>query len=292
MYSTNLSMARGAGRRYSRFTMKRILYLSTALLFASCAASSPPSPHGGGAAHVPGGEAPPAAEGEHAVEKRAPSRNLTVTDQSDASEVAFAIKEGEEILTDYGVSHTKEMHLILVRNDLQHFSHLHPQRDKEGVWRVTYSAPAGGTYWLYADFVDTKEEPFTIRFERRYAGDTGLQGLTKDFAREKTVEDYRITLDVAEGESDVSSAYTITDSEGKKPALEDYLGAKGHSVLISPSGDFIHTHPSTALGASASEEEAPVFKTALPSDPSFYRIFTQFQIKGKVLTVSFDWEKS
>lgn len=260
-----------------------ILILSGTLLLAACASSSPPSPYEGDTAHVPGGEAPPAAEEKHVMEKKAPSRNLTVTDQSDATEVAFTIKEGEEVFTEYGVSHTKEMHLILVRNDLQHFAHLHPKRDKDGVWREKYSAPAGGRYWLYADFVDMKDEPFTIRFERRYAGEVGLMGLTKDFAREKNVDVHRVKLETKESASDVSFTYEITDSKGEHPALEEYLGAKGHSVLISPSGDFIHTH--------ASEEgDTPVFKTSLPSDP-FYRIFTQFQIKEKVLTVNFDWEQ-
>jgi len=256
--------------------MKNILSLLVALLLAACSSAPPPSPHGGGAAHVPGGEAPA---------KKEPSRKLTVTDRSDASEIAFIIKEGEQVFTDYGVSHTKEMHLILVRNDLQHFSHLHPVRDKEEVWRIKYSAPAGGRYWLYADFVDTKDEPFTIRFERRYAGEVGLQGLTKDLTMEKNAGDYRVKLDPSVAGNEVSFTYTLTDPEGKHPVLEEYLGAKGHSVLIAPSGDFIHTHPS------GEEGEKVTFTTSLPPEP-FYRIFTQFQIEGNVLTVSFDFENA
>jgi hypothetical protein len=64
---------------------------------------------------------------------------------------------------------------------------------------------------------------------------------------------------------------------------EPYLGARGHSVIISPSAEFIHAHASD-------EGELPTFITTLPS--GFYRMFTQFQINGKVLTVDFDWQTS
>jgi hypothetical protein len=98
------------------------------------------------------------------------------------------------------------------------------------------------------------------------------------------VDGYRIELrDAIEGDG-VVFAYTITDAMGKNVEVEEYLGAKGHSVLISPAADFIHTH-------AQEKEGTPVFATPLPSDP-FYRIFTQFQIAGEVITVSFDWSRN
>jgi hypothetical protein len=33
----------------------------------------------------------------------------------------------------------------------------------------------------------------------------------------------------------------------------------------------------------------PVFATSMPAD-DFYRVFTQFKIKGTVMTVDFDWQ--
>lgn len=246
------------------------LLITGSVFLSSCAPTTLPARHEG-------------TGGGHQQSSTQEAKNLTIRDQSTDAEIAFSVHEGNETFMDYGISHTKEMHLILVRNDIQYFSHLHPERDKEGVWHVKYSAPAGGKYWLYADFVDSKKEPFTLRFERRYAGEVGLMGLTKDPTTEKNFDSYRVKLETSVSGNEVSFTYTLTDPEGKHPVLEEYLGAKGHSVLISPSGDFIHTH--------ASEEgEAPVFKTVLPSDP-FYRIFTQFQIEGEVLTVNFDWGK-
>jgi len=210
--------------------------------------------------------------------------SLIIRDQSTDSEIAFSVRDGDEAFREYGVSHTKEMHLIVMRDDLQHFHHLHPQRDADGVWRVAFTPPAGGTYWRYADFVDTDEQTYTIRFDKQYSGDPVTYGIAKNFDREKTVDGYRIQLKDSVADGDVTFAYTITDSQGQSPQLEEYLGAIGHNVLISPSGDFIHTHP-PETGAT------PVFTTAVPPD-HFYRVFTQFKIKGKVLTVNFDWQRS
>lgn len=79
------------------------------------------------------------------------------------------------------------------------------------------------------------------------------------------------------------------DREGRNVVFEKYLGEKGHSVLIGPSGDFIHTHPFKEY-VGYDESDPPVFVTP-PLEDYFYRIFTQFQIKGKVITVNFDWRR-
>jgi hypothetical protein len=210
-------------------------------------------------------------------------RDLTVRDEmkEGGGEIAFSILEGKDVFQDFGVSHTKEMHLIVVRNDLRHFAHLHPERDVRGSWHVAYTPPAGGTYWIYADFVDRENNGYTLRFDRTYSGDVGSVGLAKDFARERTVDGVRVKLEPKATGSTVTFTYTLTDEKGKPVQLEEYLGALGHSVLIAPDGDFFHTHPSS---------ERPVFETTLRAG-TFYRVFIQFQVAGKVLTVSFDWEQ-
>lgn len=244
--------------------------LLTLLTLSSCAGAPPPQKHGGG-------------HGDGA----AMQRDLTVADENPNSltEIAFAVKEGDSVFTDYGISHTKEMHLIVVRDDLRYFSHLHPDRDAQGTWHVSYTPPTGGRYRLYADFVEGEGAAHTIQFVRAYAGDLGETGVVKDEAREKVVSDHRITFSAIQETDEVTFTYTIAELNGHPvTTLQDYLGAKGHSVLISAKGDFVHTHPS-------SEGSGPevTFETAIPQE-DFYRVFTQFQIEGEVITVPFDWE--
>ncbi len=54
--------------------------------------------------------------------------------------------------TDYVRTHTKELHLIVVRRDLSSFQHVHPVRAADGSWSVPLDLPAGGSYRVFADF--------------------------------------------------------------------------------------------------------------------------------------------
>ena len=258
--------------------MKQYLQLSIlsgALLLAAC------SPQTNGGHSLNSGNEPNAMQHGAQLGKKG-DRNLTVTQETPTTpnELAFSIHEDGAIFSDYGISHTKEMHFIVVRDDLQHFQHLHPTRDAQGVWHVDFKPEAGGHYWLYADFVDSKKDTYTLRYEQDFPGAKGQYGTTKNFEKVKNVDGYRIELQPAVAGAETSFNYRITDAQENLVQVEPYLGARGHSVIISPSADFIHAHASD-------EGELPVFITSLPS--GFYRMFTQFQIKGKVITVDFDW---
>lgn len=211
------------------------------------------------------------------------TRALTVSDHSTDAAIAFTVQEDGETFTDYGVTHTKEMHLIVVRDDLRHFVHLHPDRTAGGEWSASYSAPAAGTYWLYADFVEKDGSTYTIKFDRTYGGDKGPYGLQKEPGFSKKVDGYTITVEPRAGDTTTAMRYTVTNADGTPAVLENYLGAKGHTVFISPEGSYTHAHP-------IDSSNTPVFEV-IDLVQGFYRVFTQFQITGKVRTVSFDWDQ-
>lgn len=215
---------------------------------------------------------------DHPMEDTA---HFTAVDASTDAEIAFRILDGAATFNDYGVSHTKEMHLLVVRDDLRHFVHLHPERDEEGTWRVPYSAAFGGTYWLLADFVDADLKHYTVRFSRNYAGDPEPTGFVRDLRTVKTVGKYMIALEAVPFSRGTLFTYHIDDLEGKAPHFEPYLGALGHSILFSAKGDFIHTHPSPA-------SDHITFHVTDPVD-DYYRMFTQFQVDGQLHLAEFDW---
>src|SRR5207247_237220 len=47
--------------------------------------------------------------------------------------------------------HEKRVHLIIVRDGLDHFAHVHPDLDTNGTMTMTFTFPVGGKYRLYAD---------------------------------------------------------------------------------------------------------------------------------------------
>lgn len=259
-------------------------------VMSACAVSEVPSHDVGG--HD--GHARHASSAEHP----------TVTHKLKDGMLSFTIMQDGATLKKYTVSHTKEMHLIIVRNDLEHFFHLHPERDNEGVWRIAFEPPAEGTYWLYADFVDGERVPHTIRFQetigssssepefRPHPGESVVAstGLTVE---EKIVDGYRIQLAEPGRSADgIQFNFTILTQSGEEAKLQQYLGEKGHAILLSEDGDFVHLHP-TEEYVGYSEDDQPVFVAHTKGvEKKFHRIFAQFQVAGRVLTASFDVDLS
>lgn len=241
-------------------TLSLAAVLSATILFAAC----------GGPATQPD---------MHGMQMQETARPLTVSDSSSGSTVRFSVMDGAEALTHFAVVHEKPMHLIVVRDDLRHFAHIHPDMDGSGTWTVPYTPEAGGTYWLYADFAEADGTPHVIRFTRVYPGDAGNSGLEVDGATAKKTDGYAVTMRAMTGGM-LSFDFSVTAPGGKPAVLEPYLGAMGHLVMISPSGDFIHTHP---------DQGSPVFAIHDKPKEGFYRLYFQFQAGGSVHMASFDW---
>ena len=48
--------------------------------------------------------------------------------------------------------HERPIHLVVVSSELSEFAHIHPELQSDDTYRVSYSFPRGGTYWLFADY--------------------------------------------------------------------------------------------------------------------------------------------
>lgn len=68
--------------------------------------------------------------------------------------MSFTIVDpGGTPLLDYATVHDKQLHLIVVRSDGQHFAHVHPRLDAAtGTWSTPWTWNAAGTYRVFADF--------------------------------------------------------------------------------------------------------------------------------------------
>ena len=56
------------------------------------------------------------------------------------------------MVKDFEVVHEEKVHLVIVRNGLDHFAHIHPTVDANGNLTVTHTFPVGGKYRLFADY--------------------------------------------------------------------------------------------------------------------------------------------
>src|SRR5262249_10971049 len=54
-----------------------------------------------------------------------------------------------DLVGDLRLAHQRLAHLVVVSEDLAYFDHVHPDPAGRGVFRLSYTFPAAGTYYLY-----------------------------------------------------------------------------------------------------------------------------------------------
>ena len=97
--------------------------------------------------------------------------------------------------SDFDVTHTKRLHLIVVRRDMTDFQHLHPTQVANGSWETPLELHEAGSYRVFADF-STGGRPYVLADDLLADGTVAWQALTAPtFAAE--TDGFRIQL--AEG---------------------------------------------------------------------------------------------
>ncbi|WP_291794884.1 heavy-metal-associated domain-containing protein [Brevibacterium sp.] len=205
----------------------------------------------------------------------------------EAGELALTVTgpDGSPV-TDYEPEHEKELHLIVVRSDGQHFRHVHPERDEDGTWSIPWEWEAAGSYRVFTDFVPGgAEEGLTLSTTVQVAGDVA-PAPAKGAVTETEVDGYTVSVagDLVAGES---SELTMTVTREGEPvtALEPYLGAFGHLVALRD-GDlaYLHVHPH-GDAPEPGETSGPeiVFEANAPTEGR-YLLYLDFQVDGQVHT--------
>lgn len=197
-------------------------------------------------------------------------------------------------VTDYTLTHDKELHLIVARRDFTGYRHVHPTMAPDGTWSIPFTFAEPGAYRLFADFdpVDPesagKDIKLTLGADLTIAGAVRPAPLTEP-TETATVDGYEVSLDgeLVPGEQ---SLVTLTVRRDGKAVtdLEPYLGAYGHLVSLR-AGDlaYLHVHPDGEPGDGRTEPGPSIkFFVEVPSTGA-YRLFLDFQHDGVVRTAEF-----
>jgi len=191
-------------------------------------------------------------------------------------------------LTRFDTTHTKRMHVIVVRRDLTGFQHLHPEMSADGTWSVPLRLADPGTYRVFADF-SARGEAATLADDLRVDGSADLQSLpaaaTRALSEPGGYEVARRSGD-AHGDAHAGEETRLrfaVSRDGRPAVLQPYLGAGGHLVALRE-GDlaFLHVHPTGDAGRDGSIEFEATFPTA-----GRYRLFLQFKVGDELQTVAF-----
>ena len=194
-------------------------------------------------------------------------------------------------LLDYATVHDKQLHLIVVRSDGQHFAHVHPVLDQAtGIWSTPWVWKAAGTYRVFADFQPAQSGSAKLTLTRTVdvAGEFApSMPVTTRMVDE--IVGYTVELDGALT-AGVSTQVTAKVSRDGEPVttLQPYLGAYGHLVALRE-GDlaYLHVHPEGAEPEGGRTGGPAVAFAATAPTAGRYLLYLDFKVDNTVHTANF-----
>jgi hypothetical protein len=210
------------------------------------------------------------------------------------------------MVKDFHIVHAMPFHLFIVSQDLNYFAHIHPRQQADGSFAIETSVPKSGAYFVYSDIFPVGGVPQVAHANLMTAGYDGdlfssRPTIEPDHVLTRELESTRfaLTLDPREpvAGKKLTLKYEITDLKTGEVVrdLEPYLDAWGHTLILSEDArDYVHSHPVQLIpdGADRSAMRGGPeisFEAFLPRSGR-YRIWSQFQRNGKVITVPFTIE--
>jgi hypothetical protein len=183
---------------------------------------------------------------------------------------------------------TKLMHLIVVSDDLQTFSHVHPVYKQKGRFEVQANFPQGGNYTLVSDYKPTGQAEQVSLMQVKVAGKPAAAPKV-DFTKTKLINNTKVQLTANNLKTgkETMLVFKLQEANGQPVKdLQPYLGERGHLVIMKNSipltrADYIHAH--AAEHASGGEIH---FMTTFPKAGK-YKLWGQFNRNGQIVTADF-----
>lgn len=185
----------------------------------------------------------------------------------------------------------KLMHLIVVSDNLQFFSHIHPTYKGNGRFEVEANFPQPGSYTLFSDYKPSAEKEQVSVMKKQVPGGN-LPVAAIDFNSTKTFGDTKANLTFSQPKvkagEEVTLMFDLQQKSNNQPVkdLQPYLGERGHLVILKQSSpltraDYIHAH-----AMKDSPEGQVQFMTSFPQ-PGKYKLWGQFNRNGKIVIADF-----
>lgn len=184
--------------------------------------------------------------------------------------ILIKLKDNKGIPPELTIQHEKEMHFIIVSNDLEEYYHLHPVEEQKGSYAVNLPLN-NGTYQAFIDIVP-KNKAYQITPNSLQIG-TAKTSKVKLEEDTWTKEHNGKTVTLSSVDAIVGEEVSLTfDTHGEKP--DPYLGALGHVIIVDEDvKQHIHVHPAS--------EDTTTFNAHF-SKPGMYKIWAEFKFGDNV----------
>lgn len=241
---------------------------------------------------------------QHSTEHKNHNENTKITTQAKLTAgkniapnqpvpLVIDIQDGSgKAINKFDTFQEKLMHLIVVREDLQSFAHLHPNYKGNGRFDVSASFPSPGSYTLISDYKPSGQKETVSLLNLTIPGSVPLPKSLEKYEKTKVLSSTKVNLNFSQetikAGQEVTLKFDLKDASNNQPIkdLQPYLGEKGHLVVIKSSSplatsDYVHAH------ALKDTPDGQVhFITSFPQ-PGTYKLWVQFNRNGKINTADF-----
>jgi Cu+-exporting ATPase len=156
------------------------------------------------------------------------------------------------------------VHLVIVRNDLGTFAHLHPHIQNDGRFVAEAVLPTDGTYWMFTYFQAAGAEPTSVRSELRVGTRSTLPRPLALTPRDRRVGRYDVTL-MTDPDPPSSHEWTSIKFHVMRSGepVREVEPAGGHLVILPENGvPFVFAH--STLGEATGGMRAILHAPAVP----------------------------
>ena len=228
---------------------------------------------------------------EYVVDIRATPRSIPA---GETVRLEFAIRElptgpsgempGGAIVTDFQFSHTHRFHIYIVSQDLRFFLHEHPGLSPDGKFRIEVTLPSPGLYRILSEFQPQGAPEQSVIDSLVVAGaPPSLPALTRDDSA-RQAEGLRVAMRTDPAQPHPGGKTLLFFTLDPQAGLENFHGDRGQMLVASDDLiDLIHVEPFAA----AAETPQVQFNVYFPR-PRNYRVWVEFQSRGRVSTAWFD----
>ncbi len=189
---------------------------------------------------------------------------------------SYVFDEGLEVI------HTQKVHLVVVKNDLSTFLHLHPEHEDQ-FWTTQFTLQDPGLYEVYANYqIKDREEQVAINEISVGNFDNTITYPTLTPEQKVTRDDIGATLSF---NAENTNHLNIELTKAGKPLtdLEPYMGAAGHFIIFKHDKPqlFLHAH---AEGIEAAQDGKLDFMTNF-TETGTYTGYLQFMSQSILYTL-------
>ncbi|KTD48474.1 hypothetical protein Lrub_0825 [Legionella rubrilucens] len=200
------------------------------------------------------------------------------------------------LLSDLKTVHTRRIHLLIIDQSLDDYSHVHSRPTKEpGIYQFRWQPQNNkGNYNVWADITLKQGNQHAYLLAPLMRNSTKPAVINRKPVAESTVEGFHFALSfdppqVRAGQAAMGKM-VVTDNQGKPvTSLEPVMGAFAH--LVGFDDDFktvIHIHPMGKEPANPGDRGGPALEFHLEAEKAgFIKLFAQVKINGRELYVPF-----